>query len=154
MRACHACDPRIPIPGALSVRSLVIVYLRLMCQLSCLEAVCGPTYDSFGHCHFQNNTKPLSPEPSQQKQDDTWTTRCQTFPPSVLIAAGMDEMEFTEAESNMNDLVSEYQQYQASTAVGGQCHRPGQDHAKCRDIDTHEQFNVARGLGHVVLKKS
>lgn len=25
---------------------------------------------------------------------------------------GMDEMEFTEAESNMNDLVSEYQQYQ------------------------------------------
>jgi len=25
---------------------------------------------------------------------------------------GMDEMEFTEAESNMNDLMSEYQQYQ------------------------------------------
>ena len=24
----------------------------------------------------------------------------------------MDEMEFTEAESNMNDLISEYQQYQ------------------------------------------
>ena len=24
---------------------------------------------------------------------------------------GMDEMEFTEAESNMKDLVSEYQQY-------------------------------------------
>ncbi|KAI5276858.1 Tubulin Beta-3 Chain [Manis pentadactyla] len=29
---------------------------------------------------------------------------------------GMDEMEFTEAESNMNDLVSEYQQYQDATA--------------------------------------
>ena len=28
---------------------------------------------------------------------------------------GMDEMEFTEAESNMNDLVSEYQQYQVRT---------------------------------------
>ena len=28
----------------------------------------------------------------------------------------MDEMEFTEAESNMNDLVSEYQQYQDATA--------------------------------------
>ena len=27
-------------------------------------------------------------------------------------AEGMDEMEFTEAESNMNDLISEYQQYQ------------------------------------------
>merc|ERR1712107_425581 len=29
---------------------------------------------------------------------------------------GMDEMEFTEAESNMNELVSEYQQYQDATA--------------------------------------
>merc|ERR1712071_395548 len=29
---------------------------------------------------------------------------------------GMDEMEFTEAESNMNDLFSEYQQYQDATA--------------------------------------
>src|SRR6202044_3470251 len=29
---------------------------------------------------------------------------------------GMDEMVFTEAESNMNDLVSEYQQYQDATA--------------------------------------
>ena len=28
----------------------------------------------------------------------------------------MDEMEFTEAESNMNDLVSEYQQYREATA--------------------------------------
>jgi tubulin beta len=28
----------------------------------------------------------------------------------------MDEMEFTEAESNINDLVSEYQQYQEATA--------------------------------------
>merc|ERR1719333_882866 len=28
---------------------------------------------------------------------------------------GMDEMEFTEAESNINDLVSEYQQYQEAT---------------------------------------
>ena len=32
------------------------------------------------------------------------------------IGEGMDEMEFTEAESNMNDLVSEYQQYQDATA--------------------------------------
>ena len=28
---------------------------------------------------------------------------------------GMDEMEFTEAESNMNDLVSEDQQYQEAS---------------------------------------
>ena len=33
----------------------------------------------------------------------------------------MDEMEFTEAESNMNDLVTEYQQYQdASTEEDGE----------------------------------
>jgi tubulin beta len=31
----------------------------------------------------------------------------------------MDEMEFTEAESNLNDLVSEYQQYQDATADEG-----------------------------------
>ena len=35
--------------------------------------------------------------------------------PKPEVAAGMDEMEFTEAESNMNDLVSEYQQYLGST---------------------------------------
>ncbi|CAF1428704.1 unnamed protein product [Didymodactylos carnosus] len=32
------------------------------------------------------------------------------------IEQGMDEMEFTEAESNMNDLIAEYQQYQEATA--------------------------------------
>jgi len=31
---------------------------------------------------------------------------------------GMDEMEFTEAESNLNDLISEYQQYQEATVDG------------------------------------
>jgi len=31
------------------------------------------------------------------------------------VGEGMDEMEFTEAESNMNDLISEYQQYQEAT---------------------------------------
>ena len=33
----------------------------------------------------------------------------------LIFFKGMDEMEFTEAESNMNDLVSEYQQYQEAT---------------------------------------
>jgi len=32
---------------------------------------------------------------------------------------GMDEMEFTEAESNMNDLIAEYQQYQDATVDSG-----------------------------------
>merc|ERR1711892_18803 len=35
--------------------------------------------------------------------------------PHWYTGEGMDEMEFTEAESNMNDLVSEYQQYQDAT---------------------------------------
>ena len=34
-----------------------------------------------------------------------------------LIGEGMDEMEFSEAESNQNDLISEYQQYQDATAA-------------------------------------
>ena len=33
----------------------------------------------------------------------------------LILFTGMDEMEFTEAESNMNDLVSEYQQYQEAS---------------------------------------
>lgn len=33
---------------------------------------------------------------------------------------GMDEMEFTEAESNMNDLISEYQQYQEASVSEGE----------------------------------
>ncbi|CAD5320372.1 unnamed protein product [Arabidopsis thaliana] len=35
---------------------------------------------------------------------------------SRKMEEGMDEMEFNEAESNMNDLVAEYQQYQDATA--------------------------------------
>ncbi|KAH9499358.1 hypothetical protein Btru_003888 [Bulinus truncatus] len=35
---------------------------------------------------------------------------------SIGTPEGMDEMEFTEAESNMNDLGPEYQQYQDATA--------------------------------------
>lgn len=38
------------------------------------------------------------------------------------VGEGMDEMEFTEAESNMNDLVSEYQQYQEATTDEDQEH--------------------------------
>ncbi|OIR57557.1 MAG: tubulin beta chain [Amphiamblys sp. WSBS2006] len=35
------------------------------------------------------------------------------------IGEGMDEMEFTEAESNLNDLIAEYQQYQEASAELG-----------------------------------
>ncbi|KAK6453602.1 tubulin beta-4B chain-like [Huso huso] len=46
---------------------------------------------------------------------------------------GMDEMEFTEEESNMNDLVSEYQQYQDATAEEGEFEEEGRKRwLKCR----------------------
>ena len=59
----------------------------------------GPVTDLGALCVTMLNT--LHPHPTH------WGCRS---------SAGMDEMEFTEAESNMNDLVSEYQQYQARTA--------------------------------------
>ncbi|KAL8795266.1 MAG: hypothetical protein Q9195_002277 [Heterodermia aff. obscurata] len=40
---------------------------------------------------------------------------------------GMDEMEFTEAESNMNDLVSEYQQYQDASISDGEAEYEGEE---------------------------
>ncbi|KAE8701896.1 Tubulin beta chain [Hibiscus syriacus] len=42
--------------------------------------------------------------------------RCKAFL-HWYTGEGMDEMEFTEAESNMNDLAAEYQQYQDATIV-------------------------------------
>jgi tubulin beta len=50
---------------------------------------------------------------------------------------GMDEMEFTEAGFNMNDLVSEYQQYQEATA--------SDDEQECDEEAPLE----AGGLGHL-----
>ena len=41
----------------------------------------------------------------------------------------MDEMEFTEAEANMNDLVSEYQQYQEASAEGEDAAEEGAEDA-------------------------
>uniref|UniRef100_A0A914RP96 Beta-tubulin n=1 Tax=Parascaris equorum TaxID=6256 RepID=A0A914RP96_PAREQ len=40
---------------------------------------------------------------------------------------GMDEMEFTEAESNMNDLISEYQQYQVKFVITTQTLRKSEE---------------------------
>ena len=59
-------------------------------------------------------TWPLNCEPSASLT--CYHTQATTAKSRSPAGEGMDEMEFTEAESNMNDLVSEYQQYQdAST---------------------------------------
>jgi len=42
---------------------------------------------------------------------------------------GMDEMEFTEAESNMHDLISEYQQYQEAGVDEEETEEGGAEHA-------------------------
>jgi len=42
-------------------------------------------------------------------------------------------MEFTEAESNMNDLVSEYQQYQDATAEDEEVEEESQDKEKATE---------------------
>eukprot|EP01092_Planopodium_desertum_P008471 TRINITY_DN35283_c0_g2_i1.p1 TRINITY_DN35283_c0_g2~~TRINITY_DN35283_c0_g2_i1.p1 ORF type:complete len:228 (-),score=32.92 TRINITY_DN35283_c0_g2_i1:46-729(-) len=46
---------------------------------------------------------------------------------------GMDEMEFTEAESNMNDLIMEYEQYEEATADEV---AEGDKEAKATDVST------------------
>jgi len=47
-------------------------------------------------------------------------------------AEGMDDMEFTEAESNVNDLVSEYHQYEEATA---EIDAPGDEYEVTEDAD-------------------
>ena len=50
----------------------------------------------------------------------------------------MDEMEFTEAESNMNDLVSEYQQYEEAAAEDEYFdENPDMEEADGSDVETH-----------------
>ena len=61
---------------------------------------------------------------SRCRQKFSWTARerMKTLLRLFVYAyrgEGMDEMEFTEAESNMNDLVSEYQQYQVPGGSAG-----------------------------------
>ena len=73
-----------------------------VCKYICLECLLGM------HLHFQELFKRISEQFTamfRRKAFLHWYT-----------GEGMDEMEFTEAESNMNDLVSEYQQYQDATA--------------------------------------
>ena len=54
------------------------------------------------------------------------------------LGEGMDEMEFTEAESNMNDLVSEYQQYEEAAAEDEYFdENPDMEEADDDDVETH-----------------
>lgn len=52
---------------------------------------------------------------------------------------GMDELEFTEAESNINDLLTEYQQYetaQATTEDSFAAEKQGEAPAKVNESET------------------
>eukprot|EP00439_Symbiodinium_sp_Y106_P074862 s1294_g14.t1 len=68
---------------------------------------------------FMTGFAPLTSRGSQQYRALTVPELTQQMFDAKNMPLGqqcMDEMEFTEAESNMNDLVSEYQQYQDATA--------------------------------------
>jgi tubulin beta len=65
-----------------------------------------------------------------------------TFRPKSFLngyfGEGMDKMEFTEAESNMNDLVSEYQQYEEAAAEDEYFdENPDMEEADGSDVETH-----------------
>ena len=53
-------------------------------------------------------------------------------------AEGMDELEFTEAEANMNDLISEYQQYQDAEADDDFSDAPGGAAEVLDDIEVED----------------
>jgi len=62
---------------------------------------------------------------------------------------GMDEMEFSEAESNMNDLVSEYQQYQEARAddeVDGHSEAMGEEES-FGDVSVDNKMAAAQNAG-------
>ena len=59
---------------------------------------------------------------------------------------GMDKMEFIEAESNMNDLVSEYQQYQDATAEEDEYYdEEEEEEAQEMWTDLHPEFWYVSG---------
>merc|ERR1712084_11010 len=88
------------------------------------EDVCPPRKLMSRCSTFRTRTLPTSssgspttsspPSVTSHQRDSRWPLpSLETPPPSRRCSR---EMEFTEAESNMNDLVSEYQQYQDATA--------------------------------------
>ena len=82
----------------------VTTCLRFPGQLNCDLRKIAVNLIPFPRLHFfMTGFAPLTSRGSQQYR--------------ALTGEGMDEMEFTEAESNMNDLVSEYQQYQYKTRI-------------------------------------
>jgi len=63
---------------------------------------------------------------------------------------GMDEMEFSEAESNMNDLVSEYQQYQEARADDVEVDGHGDTLAEDEsfgDVSVDDKISAAQNAG-------
>ncbi|KAJ1330361.1 tubulin beta-1 chain [Batrachochytrium salamandrivorans] len=55
------------------------------------------------------------------------------------MAEGMDEMDFTEAESNMADLISEYQQYQNATIEQDEFEEEEFDNQSADHVSTNQQ---------------
>merc|ERR1712166_176398 len=96
--------------------------IRFPGQLNCDLRKLGVNLVPFPRLHFFfTGFTPLTSRGSQQYRALTVPELTQQmFRRKAFLhwytGEGMDEMEFTEAKSNMNDLVSEYQQYQDATA--------------------------------------
>lgn len=56
---------------------------------------------------------------------------------------GMDEMEFTEAESNMNDLVSEYQQYQEASTEDEEYPEEGEEEEQPGEEQQWQGYDIS-----------
>uniref|UniRef100_A0A914USA2 Tubulin beta chain n=1 Tax=Plectus sambesii TaxID=2011161 RepID=A0A914USA2_9BILA len=79
-------------------------------------AVCDvPRKDSKMSATFLGNSTAIQEVCRRVSQQFTAMFRRKAFM-HWYTGEGMDELEFAEAESNMNDLISEYQQYQDATA--------------------------------------
>jgi len=57
---------------------------------------------------------------------------------------GMEEMEFTEAESNMNDLISEYQQYEEATVEEGEGGEGGEGEQQGEEVPEGGETTTAQ----------
>ena len=124
----HLCPGAAPASSA-HVSAFIVVAIRTKRRRRDVNAWFAPVSKLIRQlCRFGRGTKGLKMSTTfignSTAIQETWKRVAEQFTAMFRRKAflhwytgeGMDEMEFTEAESNMNDLVSEYQQYQDATA--------------------------------------
>ena len=79
------------------------------------SSACGIPKGPQDVCHFPQPLHRHLEMSTRVGEQFTSLLRCMAFLQGYT-SEGVDEMEFTEAESNVNDRVCEYQHYQGATA--------------------------------------